>query len=169
MPLTSHPDPRPFHPLAALFPLMSEAEVATLADDIATHGLHMPIMLDRQGRIVDGRNRYHALQRLGLATAEAHYTTTDLDGDALVQYVVSLNLHRRHLNENQRALVAAKLANLAHGGDRKSSTDSAPFQAADLPLDLPPADVAMVMTQAEAAALLNVSARMVRDRSLIHS
>ena len=38
----------------------------------------------------------------------------------LLAHVVSLNLHRRHLNESQKAMVAARLANISHGGDRRS-------------------------------------------------
>jgi DNA-binding CsgD family transcriptional regulator len=69
---------------------------------------------------------------------------TDLND--LHAFVVSLNLRRRHLSESQRAVVAAKLATLSHGGDRRSD------QAANLP----------VVTQAEAAELLNLSERTVR-------
>jgi hypothetical protein len=54
---------------------------------------------------------------------------------------------RRHLNESQRATVAARLANTLHGGDRRSN------QAANLP----------VVSQPSAAAMLNVSERTVRD------
>lgn len=61
---------------------------------------------------------------------------------------MSLHLHRRHLTESQRAAVAAKLANLAHGGDRKSD------QAANLPVE--------AVTQVQAAEMLNVSERSVR-------
>jgi hypothetical protein len=35
-----------------------------------------------------------------------------------VQYVLDANLHRRHLRESQRGMVAAKLADLDHGSNR---------------------------------------------------
>jgi hypothetical protein len=59
-----------------------------------------------------------------------------------------MNLKRRHLNESQRAMIAAKLANMPHGGDRKSD------QAANLPL----------VSQSAAAEMLNVSDRSIRSK-----
>jgi hypothetical protein len=41
-------------------------------------------------------------------------------GDDAAAFVVSLNLHRRHLTESQRGMVAARLANMTEGGDRVS-------------------------------------------------
>ena len=38
-------------------------------------------------------------------------------------YVVSKNLHRRHLNESQRAMVAAKMANVQHGQNQHTVED----------------------------------------------
>jgi len=58
-------------------------------------------------------------------------------------FVIDVNLHRRHLNESQRAMVGAKLSNIKHGGDRKSIN-----QETNLALDI---------SQADAAKLLNVS------------
>jgi hypothetical protein len=57
---------------------------------------------------------------------------------SLVSFVVSLNLHRRHLNESQRAMVAAKLTTLTHGQRADASIDAS-------------------VTQPQAAELLNVS------------
>jgi len=74
--------------------------------------------------------------------------TAIFKGDNAAKDVISWNLHRRHLNESQRAMVAAKLANINHGGDRKSLD----YQAANLP------DV----SQQEAAQMLNVSERSLR-------
>ena len=50
----------------------------------------------------------------------------------LLKFVLSLNATRRHLNASQRAMVAAKLANICHGGDR-GGNQYGEWQAADLP------------------------------------
>jgi len=97
-----------FHPVAEIFPLMADAELEALAADIGENGLREPVWLHSDGRLIDGRNRYLACQKAGVTPA-----TREWDGDEgqLVSFIVSLNLHRRHLNESQRAVVAAKIAN----------------------------------------------------------
>jgi hypothetical protein len=62
------------------------------------------------------------------------------------QYVVSHNLHRRHLTTAQRAMVADKLASLKQGEKKPDS---------GIPLSQP--------TQAEAATMLNVSVDSVKQ------
>jgi ParB-like chromosome segregation protein Spo0J len=101
------------HPLAALFPLMEAADLRALADDIREHGLRAPITL-HEGLILDGRNRYRACRLAGI---EPKLRTLPEGQDALA-FSLAANLHRRHLTESQRALVAARLATLAHGGKR---------------------------------------------------
>jgi len=43
-----------FHELAGVFPLLPEAELASLTEDIRQHGLREPIVL-YQGKVLDGR------------------------------------------------------------------------------------------------------------------
>jgi len=99
-----------FHPLADIFPMMSAEEYAALKDDIATHGLREIITL-AEDKIADGRNRYKACVELGI---ELRYEEWDGVG-SLLAFIISKNLHRRHLSESQRAMVAAKIANLEVG------------------------------------------------------
>jgi hypothetical protein len=60
---------------------------------------------------LDGRNRYRACLAVGVEPRYREYT-----GDNPIGFVVSLNLNRRHLNESQRAVIAARLANMPLGG-----------------------------------------------------
>jgi N6-adenosine-specific RNA methylase IME4 len=97
------------HPLAELFPMLPEQEVRELADDIVTFGQRMPIVL-LEGRILDGRNRYAACK-----FAEVEPRFADYDGDDPLNFVLSHNLHRRHLTESQRALIAAQIVDWETG------------------------------------------------------
>jgi N6-adenosine-specific RNA methylase IME4 len=94
-----------FHPVASIFPLMVEDEFNDLVTDIKQNGLLEPIWLDKDGLIIDGRNRYLACKR---ALVEPEYRTYDGDG-SLVALVVSLNLKRRHLTGGQKAMLSLKI------------------------------------------------------------
>jgi len=61
----------------------------------------------------------------------------------------SHNLHRRHLDESQRAMAAARIANLHKGANQHASID-APY------------------TQPAAAEMLNVAAASIPDTGLFH-
>lgn len=97
---------REFHPAADLFPLMDEAgdDFIALVADVEQHGLRQPIaVLD--GRILDGRNRLRACRLAGVAP---QFTTLPHDTDP-IPFVLSLNLHRRHLTREQRAALVGTL------------------------------------------------------------
>lgn len=129
------------HPAASIFPLMSEQEYAGLLEDIRQHGLREPIVVDSKTKtILDGRNRYRACRESETVPEFEWY-----DGDDPTGYVVSLNMHRRHLNESQRAMIAARLANLPKGV-RADRVDTQ----------------ICVSTQSDAARKLNVSPRSVQ-------
>jgi len=92
-----------FHELCELFPLMTEEELDLLAEDIKENGLLEPILL-YHGTILDGRNRYLACQRAGVAPE-----FEELETDDPMSYVIGLNLHRRHLTSGQKAVLAVRL------------------------------------------------------------
>jgi len=91
-----------FHEVANIFPMMQGDEFDALKSDIEANGLREPIWLHPDGRIIDGRNRYLACCELGI---EPQYHTWNCSG-SLVAFVVSLNLHRRHLTSSQKAVIA---------------------------------------------------------------
>ena len=136
-----------YHPLANLFPLLGETEIQTLSDDIRHNGLNVPVTM-YEGKILDGRNRYAACILAGVTPAFVDY-----EGQEPVKFVVSTNLHRRHLNESQRAMVAAKLANMRQG-ERTDREPCANLRKVD---------------QTEAATLLNTSRRSVQQAKKVET
>ena len=99
-----------YHKVSDIFPLMIGDEFESLKRDIAEHGLLEPIVI-HDNQIVDGRNRYRACIELGI---ETQFIEWKVKG-SLIDFVISKNLHRRHLNESQRAMIAAKIANMRQG------------------------------------------------------
>jgi hypothetical protein len=95
-----------FHPVASIFPLLDDDsdELRELVDDIKKHGLREPIALFG-GMILDGRNRYRACQVAGVEPQFREVPPATVP----VEFVLSLNLYRRHLNRDQRKEVVNKL------------------------------------------------------------
>ena len=144
-----------FHPIADIFPMMSGPEFAALLDDIDRNGQLQPIFT-YQGKVVDGRNRWRACEKLNLVPDCIEYTGDECD---LVEFVVGLNLHRRHLTPSQCGMVAAKLANLDRGGNGSNQHQS---NSVNLPnCSAPP------ISQNAAAEMLNVSTKSVTDAKAV--
>ena len=137
-----------FHEIANVFPLLDGQEFDDLCRDIAANGLLEPIWT-YQGKILDGRNRYRACMQVGVKPQYREYT-----GDNPLSFVISLNMKRRHLNESQRAVIAARLANMTrgnpHGWDAVNSKSANLQNREDGKI-----------SQSTAAELLNVSPRLV--------
>lgn len=89
------------HPLCTLFPRMAGAEFAALCADIKVHGLRTPIVL-HDGMILDGGNRYRACVETG-----ARMEFSEFSGSSAVSFVLSANLHRRHMTAGQQAAIVA--------------------------------------------------------------
>jgi ParB-like chromosome segregation protein Spo0J len=99
--------PLQFHPLANIFPLMEDAEFDELVADIKANGQHARIVL-KDGMILDGRNRYRACRKLGIEPSFACKAYSDQITDPAA-YVISANIHRRHLKPEEKEPLIAKL------------------------------------------------------------
>ena len=98
----NYTDPQNWHKAANLFPLIPESDLDDLVDDIRENGLLNSIILF-EGSVLDGRNRALACKKAGI---KPHFTEWTQDGVSPVAWVISQNLHRRHLTDDQRAAIA---------------------------------------------------------------
>lgn len=89
------------HQLCTLFPRLTGSEFQNLVDDIKANGLREPIIL-HDGMILDGGNRYRACIEAGIEPEFMKF-----GGGNLVAYVLSANLHRRHMTPGQQAAIVA--------------------------------------------------------------
>jgi hypothetical protein len=121
-PPAASPDQCPVHPLAASFPLLEGEELDALVDDIRRNGLLNPIVRDKDGRIIDGRNRLRACE---LAKVQPTFTTTEVEPSA---YILSANVTRRHLSKGQWAMAFATAypEATAKGGRGKTAVSNTP-------------------------------------------
>jgi hypothetical protein len=115
-------DVLPVHPAAELFPMMSDAELRELGEDIKKNGLKVPVILwspnnGRDHYLLDGRNRLDAMELVGLPTVYPNGVFRGFSGDLNTQsvtkdpyvYVISTNIHRRQLTADQRRELIAKV------------------------------------------------------------
>jgi hypothetical protein len=128
-----------FHPAADLFPMMSDDELDALGSDMLEHGQRESIVLYKD-MILDGRNRYRACILKGINPRFRE----ELPPDPYA-FVASANLHRRHLDPSQRAMIAADLATLRDGQHKAGSPQGEAGK-----------------TQEEAATILDVGKRSVK-------
>lgn len=154
------------HPIAAIFRLMDAGERADLAARIRASGLRQPIVM-YEGMILDGRNRYLAAVEAGLFAADVDYRTDphfeffggmgwDRAQNDPLAYVWDTNEGRRHDSPSQRAMNAARYANMRQG--HRSDLDAAEAE--------PSANLREV-SQAEAAEKAGVSERLVSSASAV--
>ena len=97
------------HWVADLYPLNMD-DVAALADDIQANGQIAPIKALKDGRIIDGRNRWLACERVGV---EPLVDVINPDGaevsdEMLFSLATSCNSMRRDMTTSLRACLAAE-------------------------------------------------------------
>lgn len=111
------------HPLCTLFPRILDEDFLSLTQDIKTHGLREPITV-HDGFILDGGNRYRACLSAGVEPVFVEFT-----GDSIASFVLSANLHRRHLSAGQRSAIVSSVQDWgsAHPSHRKEGCNVAPL------------------------------------------
>lgn len=132
------------HPAAADVPKMSGPEWALFLADVGRRGVQEPlVVLAGSDLVLDGRHRLDAAALSGAEDVPVRYI--ELDEAEVTEYVIRAALCRRHLNESQRALLAARISTVGRG-KRASDLESANlhFQTVD-----------------QTAEILNVSPRSV--------
>lgn len=92
----------PQHELSKKFPSMPADEFQALVADIKEHGLRNNIIL-HDGKVLDGWHRYN-----GCLAAKINPTFTKYTGKSPAAFVLSNNLHRRHLTPSQRGLIVVE-------------------------------------------------------------
>jgi ParB-like chromosome segregation protein Spo0J len=126
-------------PAAEVFPRLLKSGLDELAANIKLTGLQNPIILHPDGSILDGVHSYKACL---IAEVQPRFEIWKGQPGEECRFVLSQNLHRRHLNDRQRSIVAGKIAKLERGKPKQANLS--------------------LMTQREAAAALNVTERNAR-------
>jgi hypothetical protein len=103
------------HPYAEKFPKLPDDELAELAESIRANGLRQPIVVTPDGLILDGRNRWAACQ-----LAQVEPETVVYEGDDLAEYVMNVNVERRHMSTGARAMAAARVLEAAGRRDHEN-------------------------------------------------
>ncbi len=97
-----------FHELSSYLPLLEGEEFNDLVEDIKQHGQIEPVTL-YEGKILDGRNRYRACKILKQELITREWKPSKATGSTPLQYVISENIMRRHLNEAQKGEIGMLL------------------------------------------------------------
>ncbi len=134
----------PVHPAALIFPT-PEPQYREIVESIRAEGQKHPIQLidTPLTPVIDGCSRLRACAELGIEPR-----TEVIKVDDPIKHVIAVNLARRHLDESQRAMAAADLANIEHGTNQHTKTGGSAGP--------PP------ISQAQAAQLTGASERLTR-------
>lgn len=105
------------HPLAARYPMLPDEELQELAESIARDGLDHPLVLDPEGRLVDGRNRLAACD---MVDASPDFVTNEslVAEEKVRAFIARQNANRRHFSTGQKAMALAD--DLAARGQRRN-------------------------------------------------
>lgn len=111
------------HKFAMIFPEMDAPTFNSLTENMNTNGwdARHPIVLHK-GLILDGRNRLRAAMQVKADPTFSEFIGTD---EQALSFVITENLHRRHLTPSERAVIATELLELETVSDFRQKTENA--------------------------------------------
>lgn len=99
----------PVYPLAGAFPMFDPEAAASLAASVAVSGVREPLVV-YAGQLLDGRNRLAAaISAQAQCVPVTYFEGTDEEAD---QYVLDLNVNRRHLSARQKVWASLAFADI---------------------------------------------------------
>lgn len=97
------------HPtLPDTIPALSEEELSDLTESLRTFGQKQDIVVDAEGTIIDGHNRWMAAKKLGWETVSVFPEMALTPGQA-ERLGIELNANRRHWSRDQRRKAVERL------------------------------------------------------------
>lgn len=99
------------HPFASRFPLLQGQQFGELVESIADLGIDVPIEM-HDALVTDGRNRLRAVEVLRARGIEFEVRTVEWqpsEGRSLEEHIFARNVLRRHLTDDQRAMLATEM------------------------------------------------------------
>ena len=149
------------HPFALKFPQLDDDGIDKLSKDIKKHGLRLNIVL-YEDKILDGRNRYLACKKAGV---EPRFDTFEESDGSPLSYVWSMNDHRRHLTQSQRAAIAVEFLPEyeKEAALREKATQAKPGEKVGKGVAILPPPTNIGKSREKAAEAAGVSPRMVQD------
>lgn len=98
------------HNVAKLFPILPEKELKELREDIKANGIKVPILVNKTGdTILDGRNRWMIARELRFTLDQVPMQTFQGTDEDIPAEILSRNVFRRHLSDDQRISLLAKV------------------------------------------------------------
>lgn len=174
-------DPVDVHPAAELFPMMNATDDEgwqKFVEDVKQHGCRQALIVDHEGRLVDGRNRMAAIAGLRAEGVKVRFEVEPCPATTetgIREWVISTNLHRRHLSTSQRAAIAAEMVTATKSSGAKSRSaevDHVTVDTAAKAMNVSPRQVkkaAQVKRQAESVGKPEVAKAIKEGRTTVNA
>ena len=91
-----------------IMPLPSKDDYEALKNSIKKYGIKIPIVVNKNYEIIDGYSRYSVAKEIGLKEIPCRILSFGNKFEE-EEYIILANLHRRHLNNAQKADIGLKL------------------------------------------------------------